>query len=243
MEKENFRYVFLEYLLNPSNKNKNELSKACVDIYNLAFEQAKEKSKDVGADEGNEEVDTLIKEAVKDICITEGQKSNIINFAQTMPKEKAIFIETVLISTSGTLTEEKRIISDNHYKAFASIYPIELDGLRIKDTEASKAALTLSSDLMKITRDVSIKNKLEEQDIINYTDAYAKVKNHGIEKHRGLKEKFHNFCIAVSCLFIFPIFIYSNQNSFWSTTKTKTQTDVDNSFNSIQEFKKSFMGA
>ncbi|HHT0592971.1 TPA: hypothetical protein ACTXXA_000063 [Legionella anisa] len=204
-----------------------------------------ERPKGFGADEGCEEVDTLVKQAIKGLRITEEQINAIGAFKDQLvgkSKEKAIKMDTVLTAATETLREEKRIITDEHYKAFSSIYPLELDGHRIikNDPKAGQATLTLSEKLMKITLSVCNKNNLDENDKSKYTEAYAAAKNQGIENHRGAKEKFQNFCIAVSCVFIFPIFIYASQDSFWSTAKTKTQEDVENSQDAINEFQQSF---
>ncbi|HIF0223557.1 TPA: hypothetical protein ACXYKD_000456 [Legionella anisa] len=241
----NFRCAFLKYLLDPSNDHKKELITACNTLYDLAQEKAMEGSKDVCADEGCEEVDTLVKQTIKGLCITKKQIQAIQAFKEQLAeksKEKAIKMDTVLTAATETLKEEERIISDEHYKAFSSIYPLELDGHRIikKDPTAGQATLTLSEKLMEITLNVCNKNNLDEHDKVKYTQAYAAAKNQGIENHRGAKEKFQNFCIAVSCIFIFPIFIYASQDSFWSTAKTKTQEDVENSQDAINEFQQSF---
>ncbi|HHF7365702.1 TPA: hypothetical protein ACPSKY_000803 [Legionella bozemanae] len=242
---EKFRHAFVAYLDDPSSKNKQELSTICGEIYKEADENVRKNSKEVGSDEGNQEVEALVKEAIKDIYITEKQKQAINAFLDKMArkdKEKAMPIDTVLTAATGILGEEKRIISEKHYKVFAAIYSIKSDGHRIikMNHEAGQAAIDLSEKLLSITSKIQQANKLEEGDQQTITKAYEEAKGHGIEKHRGneIKNKFHNFCRALSCIFIVPIAVYAYQGSLWA--KTKTQKDVENSQDAINEFQQSF---
>ncbi len=246
---EAFRRAFLKYLLDP-DKNESVFIDACIELFNSAHSTAKKNAKGkIGTDEIYAEIEPLVKEAIRGICITETQSENIqqIQSNEFMKnKEKAFLLDSVLEPVIATLKEEERIVDNKHQKVFAALYPIELDGLRLKNSwfepsrKAGDAALVLSKSLMHTTLGVCKKDSLVETDQAEYAQAYKNAEGHGIDKHRGLKEKFQNFCIALSCVFIFPIFIYASQDSFWSTAKTKTQEDVDNSHDVINEYKQSF---
>ncbi|AWN75328.1 hypothetical protein LEAN103870_02000 [Legionella anisa] len=253
--KVDFRCAFLEYLLDPSWKNKKELRRVSIELYYSAAKTAKEKKQDADIDDINTEISTSINEAIKNIYISQKQLDALLSINLNLPKIEAAF-GTVLSALTGTLQgiadddeegikqeENSRIVNDKHYKAFAAIYPIELDGHRItkEDSTAGQAALTLSETLLSITAKIHNADKLEESDTRDINQAYEKAKGQGIENHRGFnfKEKFYNFCRAVSCIFILPIGYYVHQGSLWTTVKTKTQEDVDKSQEAIGEYQQS----
>ena len=248
---QDFRCAFLKYLLEPSEKRQSALIESCIELGNLTCLIAKQKagSKKIGTDEINEELEPLVQEAIKDICITTAQSEVIQDFRDKLLKNnrnKAFKVDSVLAPAIQTLKDENRVVDNKHQKVFATIYPIELDGHRLKKSwfeasqHAGEAALTLSQKLMQTTLGVCKKDQIEESDARAYAQAYEDAKGHGIEKHRGLKEKFYNFCRALSCVLVVPYFHYSSQPSFWTTAKTTTQEDVDKSHEAIENYQKSF---
>ncbi|VEB39512.1 Uncharacterised protein [Legionella cherrii] len=238
------RSAFLKYLLEP-NKNETALKKAsfalCGHAISTGKRKAKKDSKEFGVDEINTVLEPLVIEAVKGICITQEQLVAIQNFKEslfTKNRVEAATFDSVFDPLIETLASDKRIVDNKYHHTFAAIYPIELDGYRIKekDKEAGQAALTLSKSLMDITLGICKKDSAEQHDKDKYEQAYINAEGHGIDKHRGFKEKFYNFCRILSCVFIKPYFHYKAQPSFWTTVKTKTQEDIDKSHETINAF-------
>lgn len=249
-DQDKFRSAFIAYLDNPSNDNKIKLNEASKAIYSAAVAAVQKKKKDIDVDDINTEITNLINEAIKDIYISKKKLEALKKTIWKLPKEECMFA-TVLTDVTGTLEgigeddsqpQKSRIVSEKHYKAFATIYSIKADGDRIVkiDKEAGQAAIDLSEKLLSITSKIQQANKLEEDDTQNIAQAYTDAKNHGIEKHRGseIKNKFHNFCRIISCIFLVPIAVYAYQGSLWA--KTKTQKDVENSQDTVNEFQQSF---
>ncbi|MGM9452575.1 hypothetical protein ACTAZI_04480 [Legionella bozemanae] len=256
--KTNFRCALLNYLLDPSSKNKKELKSASSKLYfeaadeakQLALEKAQKSNKEatlddieIDIDKINTQITAFVETAIENIYINEKKLQALQKILDGLSKEEAVFC-TVLTDLTETLKDKNRVVSNDRYQVFATIYPIELDGHRIKkdDSNASEAALTLSRKLLSVTSRIHTKNKLEQNDTKEIESAYKEAKGHGIENHRGanFKGKFYNFCRALSCVFLVPIAYYAHKGTVWTTTKTKTQKDVENSQDAINEFQQSF---
>lgn len=245
---ERLRNSFIAYLDNPSSANKRELKEASNDIYAFAASAAAQ-NEFADVDDLNTEVTRLTNEAIKDIYISQKKLDSLRRTLDNLPKDEIRFA-TVLNDIAGTLEGigdedeqlKSRVVSDQHYKAFAAVYSIQADGQRIQkvDAQAGKAAIELSNTLLTITSRIQEKNKLEQSDSKEISEAYMNAKGQGIENHRGseIKNKFHNFCRALSCIFIVPIALYVKQGSLWA--KTKTQSDVDSSEEALNKYQESF---
>ncbi|STY30526.1 Uncharacterised protein [Legionella wadsworthii] len=250
------RCALIKYLLDPSSQNLKELRRTCMELHTealkeiaqLALEKAQKTRKEarlgdmdveVDNDKINIKIDELVGPAIEGIFVTRDQLEALKIIMDNLPKMDVKF---GIVLTILNQQLEKQIASDDHYKAFAAIYPIELDAHRIKkdDKQAGRAAITLSRKLLKITSRISQANQLTQIDEKSITQAYADAQGHGIEKHRGFKEKFFNFCRILSCIYPPNYFHYKSQPSFWTTVKTKTQEDIDKSQEALDIFQQSF---
>lgn len=243
-----FRCSFLKYLNNPSKTNQNSLYNVSLELSNYATELAMKEHKSPQADEVGEKLQALVGQALTNISISSLKSQNLDEFLNSvMEKDKQLGNSgpSSALTAAWDLLKE-RLVTNEQYQVLNSIYAIELDGHRIINIDQlpGMAALTLSGELLQITHNVFKKGKCESQDTNDYISAYDAVKGQGIERHRGLKEKFHNFLTVLSCFFVIPLFYraynaHQVNGSFWTPTKTKTLEDIEKSAKEIENYTRS----
>ncbi|WED42009.1 hypothetical protein [Legionella cardiaca] len=257
MEKElvNFRRAFLAYLNNPSSGNQNNLITAGSAFYRFAEAELQEKVKkdplaDAGGDAMGDTLTKLMNETFKNMAISEAKLNLLDELLDKMNQSdnKSDATDAVVIAAAIGMFRENSalVVSEDQCHVLSSIYAIELDGYRIsnKDLVAGEAAIKLSEKLLEITQRVFKAGSISKEHQEEYTKAYDEASNKGIDKHRGIKEKFYNFLTALSCLLLAPIIYHLEKSkttgTFWSSVKTQTQEDIEKAKGAIEEYDKKF---